>query len=211
MNSLDRYRSGPTLPRTSASAFPRLSSVSWTRISWPALLTLAAQAWRPGTLFLLPWYIVMFRQHRTSLVPIRPLDPVVMRSSRCRSSIVWMHVALLRQHPAQHPTRQHRSTGAACFAHPVEDCACRLSAPASRWPRSCAFVFSWNYFLFALVLSNGGHEDSDRRRPFNFVGEGSTQWGDVDGSGNAYCATSVAFWRPWLCNVGSSRVSLSEP
>ena len=39
---------------------PAAFAVSWTRISWPALLTLAARM-APGTLFLLPWY-VMFRQ-----------------------------------------------------------------------------------------------------------------------------------------------------
>jgi multiple sugar transport system permease protein len=39
-----------------------------------------------------------------------------------------------------------------------------------------AFVFSWNYFLFALVLSN-----SDTKTliaaSFNFIGEGATYWG----------------------------------
>src|SRR5579859_4195896 len=39
---------------------PAAFAVSWTRISWPAILTLAARM-APGTLFLLPWY-VMFRQ-----------------------------------------------------------------------------------------------------------------------------------------------------
>ena len=39
---------------------PAAFAVSWTRISWPAVLTLAARM-APGTLFLLPWY-VMFRQ-----------------------------------------------------------------------------------------------------------------------------------------------------
>lgn len=38
-----------------------------------------------------------------------------------------------------------------------------------------AFVFSWNFFLFSLILSN-----SDTKTliaaAFNFVGEGSTQW-----------------------------------
>src|ERR1700751_5244150 len=39
---------------------PAAFAISWTRISWPAILTLAARM-APGTLFLLPWY-VMFRQ-----------------------------------------------------------------------------------------------------------------------------------------------------
>jgi multiple sugar transport system permease protein len=39
-----------------------------------------------------------------------------------------------------------------------------------------AFVFSWNYFLFALVLSNGDSKTLIAAA-FNFIGEGSTQWG----------------------------------
>src|SRR6266446_4418913 len=39
---------------------PAAFAVSWSRITWPAILTLAARM-APGTLFLLPWY-VMFRQ-----------------------------------------------------------------------------------------------------------------------------------------------------
>lgn len=39
-----------------------------------------------------------------------------------------------------------------------------------------AFVFSWNYFLFALVLSNGDTKTLIAAA-FNFIGEGSTQWG----------------------------------
>ncbi len=39
-----------------------------------------------------------------------------------------------------------------------------------------SFVFSWNYFLFALVLSNGDSKTLIAAA-FNFVGEGSTQWG----------------------------------
>ena len=37
-------------------------------------------------------------------------------------------------------------------------------------------MFSWNYFLFALVLSNGDTKTLIAAA-FNFIGEGSTQWG----------------------------------
>ncbi|HUK00098.1 MAG TPA: ABC transporter permease subunit, partial [Stellaceae bacterium] len=39
-----------------------------------------------------------------------------------------------------------------------------------------AFVFSWNYFLFALVLS-GFDSKTLIVAAFNFVGEGATNWG----------------------------------
>jgi multiple sugar transport system permease protein len=38
------------------------------------------------------------------------------------------------------------------------------------------FVFSWNYFLFALVLS-GFETKTAIVASFNFVGEGVTNWG----------------------------------
>jgi len=39
-----------------------------------------------------------------------------------------------------------------------------------------SFVFSWNYFLFALVLS-GFHTKTAIVASFNFIGEGMTNWG----------------------------------
>ena len=39
-----------------------------------------------------------------------------------------------------------------------------------------AFVFSWNYFLFALVLSNGDTKTLIAAS-FNFIGEGASNWG----------------------------------
>lgn len=41
-----------------------------------------------------------------------------------------------------------------------------------------AFVFSWNYFLFALVLANS-ETKTLIAAAFNFVGEGSTDWGGL--------------------------------
>ena len=39
-----------------------------------------------------------------------------------------------------------------------------------------SFVFSWNYFLFALVLSNGDTKTLIAAS-FNFIGEGASNWG----------------------------------
>ncbi|HWU38311.1 MAG TPA: hypothetical protein VN203_11755, partial [Candidatus Acidoferrum sp.] len=41
-----------------------------------------------------------------------------------------------------------------------------------------AFVFSWNYFLFALVLS-GFSSKTLPVAAFNFIGEGATNWGGL--------------------------------
>ena len=39
-----------------------------------------------------------------------------------------------------------------------------------------AFVFSWNYFLFALILTNQSTKTLIAAS-FNFIGEGATYWG----------------------------------
>ena len=39
-----------------------------------------------------------------------------------------------------------------------------------------SFIFSWNYFLFALILSNNSSKTLIAAS-FNFIGEGATQWG----------------------------------
>jgi len=39
-----------------------------------------------------------------------------------------------------------------------------------------SFIFSWNYFLFALVLS-GVETKTAIVASFNFIGEGVTNWG----------------------------------
>jgi multiple sugar transport system permease protein len=39
-----------------------------------------------------------------------------------------------------------------------------------------SFVFSWNYFLFALILS-GNNTKTAVVASFNFIGEGVTNWG----------------------------------
>jgi multiple sugar transport system permease protein len=39
-----------------------------------------------------------------------------------------------------------------------------------------SFIFSWNYFLFALVLSNIDSKTAIVAS-FNFIGEGVTNWG----------------------------------
>ena len=62
---------------------PASFAVSWTRITWPATVTLLARM-APGTLFLLPWYVV-FRElgmigtyWALSLTPALITRPIVL-------------------------------------------------------------------------------------------------------------------------------------
>jgi multiple sugar transport system permease protein len=148
---------------------PAAFAVSWTRISWPAILTLAARM-APGTLFLLPWY-VMFRQvgligSYTALILSHAVITLPI--------VIWVLLPSFDNIP--------RSVFEAAQ---VDGCSVRrilwrialpLVGSGVAVAAILAFVFSWNYFLFALVLSNGDSKTLIAAA-FNFVGEGSTNWG----------------------------------
>lgn len=148
---------------------PAAFVVSWTRITWPAIVTLLARM-APGTLFLLPWYL-MFRQ----IDMIGSYWALILTHAVITMPIViWVLLPFFDNIP--------RSIFEAAQ---VDGCSpirvfYRIALPLVSAGLSVssilAFVFSWNYFLFALVLSN-----SDTKTliaaSFNFIGEGSTNWG----------------------------------
>jgi multiple sugar transport system permease protein len=148
---------------------PAAYAVSLTRITWPALLTLAARM-APGTLFLLPWY-VMFRD----LNMIGSYAALILTHAVITMPIViWVLLPAFDAIP--------RSVLEAAL---VDGCGSvrslwRIALPLARSglvvAAILAFVFSWNYFLFALVLSNSDSKTLIAAA-FNFVGEGSTDWG----------------------------------
>ena len=148
---------------------PAAYAVSLTRITWPALLTLAARM-APGTLFLLPWY-VMFRD----LGMIGSYWSLILTHAVITMPIViWVLLPAFDAIP--------RSV---LEAAQVDGCGTIRSLWRIAMPLASsglviagilAFVFSWNYFLFALVLSNADTKTLIAAA-FNFVGEGSTDWG----------------------------------
>jgi len=150
---------------------PAAFAVSWTRITWPAIVALVARM-APGTLFLLPWY-VMFR-HFDMIGSYWSL--ILTHAVITMPIIIWVLLPFFDGIPRSvfeaaqvdgcSPFRIFRR-----IALPLVSTGLAVSS-------ILAFVFSWNYFLFALVLSN-----SDTKTliaaSFNFIGEGSTNWGGL--------------------------------
>ncbi|EKF41503.1 carbohydrate ABC transporter permease [Nitratireductor indicus] len=150
---------------------PAAFVASWTRITWPAIVTLVARM-APGTLFLLPWY-VMFR-HAGMIGSYWSL--ILTHAVITMPIVIWVLLPFFDNIPRSvfeaaqvdgcSPFRIFRR-----IALPLVSSGLAVSA-------ILAFVFSWNYFLFALVLSN-----SDTKTliaaSFNFIGEGSTNWGGL--------------------------------
>ena len=150
---------------------PAAFVAAWTRITWPAIVTLLARM-APGTLFLLPWYM-MFREagligsywaliltHAVITMPI----------------VIWVLLPFFDNIPRSvYEAAQVDGCGPARIFRKI---ALPLVAGGLAVSAILAFVFSWNFFLFALVLSN-----SDTKTliaaSFNFIGEGSTNWGGL--------------------------------
>jgi multiple sugar transport system permease protein len=150
---------------------PAAFAVSWTRVTWPAVIALVARM-APGTLFLLPWY-VMFR-HFDMIGSYWSL--ILTHAVITMPIVIWVLLPFFDGIPRSvfeaaqvdgcSPVRLFRR-----IALPLVSTGLAVSS-------ILAFVFSWNYFLFALVLSN-----SDTKTliaaSFNFIGEGSTNWGGL--------------------------------
>jgi multiple sugar transport system permease protein len=148
---------------------PTAFAVSWTRISWPAILTLAARM-APGTLFLLPWY-VMFRQ----VGMIGSYTALILSHAVITLPIViWVLLPSFDNIPRS--VFEAAQVDGCSVTRILWRIALPLVGAGIAVAAILAFVFSWNYFLFALVLSNGDSKTLIAAA-FNFVGEGSTQWG----------------------------------
>lgn len=150
---------------------PAAFAVSWTRISWPAILTLAARM-APGTLFLLPWY-VMFRQvgligSYTALILSHAVITLPI--------VIWVLLPSFDGIPRS--VFEAAQVDGCSVTRILWRIALPLVASGVAVSAILAFVFSWNYFLFALVLSNGDTKTLIAAA-FNFIGEGSTQWGAI--------------------------------
>ena len=148
---------------------PASFAVSWTRITWPATVTLLARM-APGTLFLLPWYVV-FRE----LGMIGTYWALILTHAVITMPIViWVLLPYFDGIPRS--VLESAQVDGCSVLRILWRIALPLVTPGLVVASILAFVFSWNYFLFALVLSNS---DTKTRiaASFNFIGEGATNWG----------------------------------
>jgi multiple sugar transport system permease protein len=148
---------------------PAAFAVSWTRITWPATVTLLARM-APGTLFLLPWYMV-FRE----LGLIGSYWALILTHAVITMPIViWVLLPFFDNIPRS--VLESAQVDGCSVPRILWRIALPLVAPGLVVSAILSFVFSWNYFLFALVLANGDTKTLIAAS-FNFIGEGATYWG----------------------------------
>jgi multiple sugar transport system permease protein len=150
-------------------AIPAAFAVSWHRMTWPATITLFARM-APGALFLLPWFLMFAELGLTGSFTALILT----------HAVITMPIALWVLLPYFDSTpRELIESGQidGCRPHAILiRIMLPMVAPGVVVATILSFVFSWNYFLFALVLS-GFDTKTAIVASFNFIGEGVTNWG----------------------------------
>jgi multiple sugar transport system permease protein len=150
-------------------AIPCAFAVSWHGTSWPATLTLFARM-VPGTLFVLPWFVIFSKLDLIGSHWVLILTHTVVTMPLA----LWTLLPYFESLP--------RSIFESAF---IDGCrgwrsliyiGIPLALPGIAVATILAFIGSWNYFLFALVL--GGTDTKTMIvASFNFIGEGATDWG----------------------------------
>jgi multiple sugar transport system permease protein len=150
-------------------ALPAAYAISWHRMTWPATLTLFARM-APGTLFLLPWFI-MFSNVGLSGTHLALI---------ITHAVITLPIALWTMLPHFDGLPRELTESAQ-----IDGCsslkililiALPILMPGLIVAIILSFIFSWNYFLFALALS-GISSKTAIVASFNFIGEGVTNWG----------------------------------
>lgn len=148
---------------------PAAFAMAWHRMTWPATATLFARM-APGTLFLLPW-LVMF--NAVGLTGGR-LVLVLTHAVITLPVTIWVLLPYMDGMPRELVESAH--IDGARQDQVLLRVVLPVVAPGAAVAAILSFVFSWNYFLFALVLS-GIESKTAIVASFNFVGEGVTNWG----------------------------------
>ena len=152
-------------------AVPAAFAISWHRMLWPATLTLFARM-APGTLFLLPWFIMF------SNIGLSGTHAALIITH----AVITLPIALWTMLPHFDGLPRELTESAqidGCRSHQILlRIALPVVAPGLIVATILSFIFSWNYFLFALVLS-GISSKTAIVASFNFIGEGVTNWGTL--------------------------------
>lgn len=152
-----------------ALALPASFAMSWHRMSWPATATLFARM-APGTLFLLPWFLMFTEVGLTGT----HLALVLTHAVITLPVAIWVLLPYFEAMPRE--LIESAQVDGATPLQALTRIAVPVVLPGIVVAAILCFVYSWNYFLFALVLS-GVRSKTAIVASFNFIGEGVTNWG----------------------------------
>ncbi len=150
---------------------PAAYAIARFNYDWLGVVLLAARI-VPGITFLVPWYIVFSRIGLTGTYTALILSHMLVSMP----FVVWVMVPFFEALPAE-VEESARIDGATLLGTFVR-IVMPLSSPAIITSAIMSFIFSWNNFMFSLVLSG----DETRTMPvaiFNFISYASVDWGGL--------------------------------
>lgn len=136
-----------------------------------AFLTLVARM-APGILFLLPWYVVAINLKITD----NYLSLIAAHTVVTMPVIIWLMISFFEELPVE-VEESGRIDGCSRW-QVLTHIALPMALPGISVSAILAFIFSWNYFLFALVLS-GFNTAPLTVAAFNFIGVAAVDWGGL--------------------------------
>jgi len=140
-------------------------------LQWTAFLTLIARM-APGILFLIPWYVIASQLKLTD----NYLTLIVTHTVITMPLIVWLMLSYFQGIPKE-VEESAMIDGCGPFRVLLQ-INIPLALPGISVATALSFIFSWNYFLFALVLS-GSNTTPLTVAAFNFIGVASVDWGGL--------------------------------
>jgi multiple sugar transport system permease protein len=154
---------------------PAAYAIARYRLHSVAFLTLVARM-APGVLFLIPWYLVASKFGVTGNNALDYLMLILTHAVITMPLVIWLMISYFEEIPID-LEESARIDGCNRWRIFLQ-IALPLSLPGIAVSVILSFIFSWNYFLFALALANNSTMPLTVIA-FNFIGEGSTNWGGL--------------------------------
>ncbi|WFE36198.1 carbohydrate ABC transporter permease [Micromonospora sp. WMMD975] len=160
-------------------------------------LTLLARM-APGVLFVLPLFVLSVRVGGPDSVALNYTLLIVAHLIITLPLCIWLLVPFFEEIPIS--IEESTLIDGANAWQRFRRIALPLALPGVSVALTLSFVFSWNYFLFALALAN------DRTLPltviaFNFIGQGSNDFGGLMAASTLISAPALLltiFAQRWL-------------
>lgn len=150
---------------------PAAYAIARYRMQWLGVVLLTARI-VPGITFLIPWFIIFSRLQLTGT-----LTPLILSHMLVGMPfIAWIMISFYEELPIEleEAAKIDGATPIGAFWR----VALPLSMPGVITAGIVAFIFSWNNFMFSLVLA----DDKTRTLPiaiFNFLTYASVDWGGL--------------------------------
>lgn len=172
---------------------PAAYAVARYRLAWPAFTMLVARM-APGILFLIPWYVFASAHRLTD----NYITLILTHSVITVPLVLWLMISFFEQVPLE--IEESAVVDGCTSVGVLWRIAMPLVRPGLAVAAVLSFIFSWNYFLFVLVL--GGHGTTTLPvAAFGFIGSSSVDYGGLLAAAvlmSVPPALLVAFVQRWI-------------